>query len=92
MLARNRRGSGPIGATVVRNLLTGQYNAPVRIVTFNVDGGLVARRVGRDRKPDSYQIRTNHYGGHSSPNGRISSIVHGSGRPEQLPFPLRRTA
>jgi hypothetical protein len=76
--------------TVIRDLLDGQYSAPIRVVVFNITEGWsrdvsddVADEIAQRCAIDGFDIPP-----------FLESFVdrHGSGRPTQLPLPLRGAA
>ncbi len=74
--------------TVIYDLLDGQYSAPVRVVAFNTREGW-SRDVSEDIADELLQ--------HMSRQELSASLEgfidrHGSGRPVQLPLPLRGAA
>jgi hypothetical protein len=77
-------------ADVVRALLEGQYAAPVRVIAFNT-AECWARDVSEDIADALAQICTKE--DEDIPGGLEDFVErHGSGRPVQLPLPLRRIA
>jgi hypothetical protein len=77
-------------ADVVRALLEGQYAAPARVIAFNTAEGW-ARDVSEDIADALAQICTKE--DEDIPGGLEDFVErHGSGRPVQLPLPLRRIA
>jgi hypothetical protein len=77
-------------ATVFRALLEGQYNAPVRVIAFNIAEGW-SRDVSREIADELAQLCANDDG--DIPADLEDFIErHGSGRPGQLPLPPRGAA
>ena len=77
-------------AAVVRDLLRGQYSAPVRVVAFNTAEGW-AHDVSEEIADEVAQAYATHE--ENIPTGLQDFIDrHGSGRPAQLPLPLRDAA
>jgi hypothetical protein len=76
--------------TVITDLLTGQYGNPVRIVAFNTAEGW-SRDVSQDLADELAQ-RIAAHDLESSPSLEDFIDRRGSGRPVQLPLPLRGAA
>jgi len=76
--------------TVIRDLLEGQYSNPVRVVAFNTAEGW-SRDVSEEIADELAQ-RLAAQDCETSP--RLADFIdrHGSGRPVQLPLPLRGAA
>ena len=76
--------------TVIADLLQGQYSDPVRIVAFNTADGW-SRDVSEEISDEIRQrLATEEHDARPSLEGFIER--HGSGRPVQLPLPLRGAA
>jgi hypothetical protein len=77
-------------AAILRALLDGQYNAPVRVIAFNTAEGW-SRDVSEEIADELAQAC-------ASEDGDIAAELqdfidrYGSGRPAQLPLPLRGAA
>jgi hypothetical protein len=77
-------------ASLVRALLGGQYNAPVRVIAFNTAVGW-SRDVSEEIADEIAQACA--YADEDIPTALEEFVErHGSGRPAQLPLPLRRIA
>jgi|SRR6516165_3335035 hypothetical protein len=76
--------------TVITDLLTGQYRNPVRLVAFNTVEGW-SRDVSEEIA-DEIAERIAAQDLESSPSLEGFIDRHGSGRPVQLPLPLRGAA
>ena len=76
--------------TLITDLLTGQYRNPVRLVAFNMAEGW-SRDVSEEIA-DEITERIAAQDLESSPSLEDFIDRHGSGRPVQLPLPLRSAA
>ena len=76
--------------TLIRDLLDGQYGDPVRIVSFNTAEGW-SRDVSEELA-DEIARRCGMDGFDVPPSLEAFVDRHGSGRPTQLPLPLRGAA
>ena len=77
-------------ATVIRALLESQYNAPIRVIAFNTAEGW-SRDVSEEIADELAQACSN--ADEDIPAGLEDFVErHGSGRPSQLPLPLRGAA
>jgi hypothetical protein len=77
-------------ATVVEDLLTGQYNAPVRVIAFNTAEGW-ARDVSADIADELVQAATN---ADQDVGEALQDFIdrHRTPAADQLPLPLRRAS
>jgi hypothetical protein len=73
-------------ATVIRDLLDGQYYAPARVIAFNTVEGW-SRDVSEDIADELMERQAR--GFELSPSLEDFVDWHGSGRPVQLPLPLK---
>ena len=80
----------PIETAIIQDLLEGQYNSPVRVIAFNTAEGW-SRDVSEEIADELASAFAQ--ADEDVPSGLKDFVDrHGSGRPEQLPLPLRGAA